>query len=81
MANPFLDILRALGLWRPKVGDDNIVKTDISLAVGDPNGPIASAIRSRSKILGKSLSYEFRGVNSLRRNGTNNFVESVHDLV
>jgi hypothetical protein len=86
MANPIKDILNLIGIGRTK--PDQIfedasteeVKTDISLAVGDPKGSVTSAIRSRSKTLGRTLSYEFQGQDIIKRSGANQFVPPVHDL-
>jgi len=86
MANPLKDVLSLIGIGRTKpssiLGDAKTiptVQTDISLAVGDP-GSATSAVRSRAKALGRTLSYEFQGPSKIQRSGVGKFVPPVHDL-
>jgi hypothetical protein len=80
MANVLTDVFNWLGNPANKDKQTEVVKTDIALAVGDPNGSAASAIRSRSKMLGRALSYEFKGPAALHRPGSSSFTRPVYDL-
>jgi len=66
--------------WFQKDQESEEVQTDISLAVGKNPSILGSAIRSRTKVLGRALSYEFQGYSTLNRPGVNTFSEPIYDL-
>ena len=82
MANPVRSLLQRFGLWTDQETDQiqEKVQQDIALSVGNSPNVLNSAIRSRSKVLGRALSYEFQGYDLQSRPGTNTFSPPIYDL-
>lgn len=64
-------------------GDSNVaqpIQQDISLVVGKNPNVLSTAVKSRSKVLGRALSFEFQGHANVQRRSIDQFVPPVHDL-